>query len=199
MINLKNIINIIPIMLLLIFTMNNCRSLKGYNNAEKGLNIYIQQGDYDFSRKSIMVLNFKEPDYAKTKGKHAGLVFHKHLLNSKKFYMVSLNNNSTWYQYGKTEEEKLQTAMKEGREQNVDFIFVGEIIDYVFGGLNKTKVRVKARVIEVKTGITFFMGEYTKTDLGKDISYPLSTKLTNTSDIPNKVMNKIAKKIIFKL
>ncbi len=193
----KIMIKYFSVLILAILFISGCMSLKSYE--KKGLNIYIQQKEPNYKRKSLMVFNFKEPDYAQGKGKLAGLIFHKNLLSSNKFYLVGLNNNSTWDQYGKTEEKQLKAAIDEGRAQKVDFIFVGEIVDYVFGGLNKTRVTVKVRVIEVKTGITFFMCEYGKTNLGKDISNPLSTKMTDSSDFPSKVLDDIAKKIILKL
>ena len=110
------------VLILIMIFITGCMSLKSHE--DKGLNIYIQQKGPNYKRKSLMVFNFKEPDYAQGKGKLAGLIFHKNLLSSKKFYLVGLNNSSTWDQYGKTEEKQLKAAIEEGRTQKVDFVFV---------------------------------------------------------------------------
>jgi TolB-like protein len=161
--------------------------------------VYIKHNKPNYKNASIMVLNFKEPDYAKAKGNIAGIIFHKELLKSQKFHMVELFNNSTWYKYAKTEEEQIKIAIEKGKENKSDYIFIGNILEYIFGGLNKTRVKIRARVIECKTGITLFMCEYTKTNLGEDKSYPMSTKMTDFSTIPQILLIKMAKDIVDKL
>lgn len=183
--------------LLLIFLVlfTGCLPYKQAN----GLKIYIQQKEPGFSGKSILILNFKEPDYAITKGKLAARIFHETVLKSKIFYLVKLLNNSDWNEFGKTEEEMLKTAIRIGKKYKTDFILAGQITDYVFGGLNKTKVGIRVRIIEIKTGITYFMCAYVKSDIKMDVSPPFKTKITDLSDLPDALLYKMADDIVKKL
>jgi len=187
-----------PVSLLLSILLVSITGCLKYTQ-NKGLNIYIQYKDAKFSGKSITVINFKEPNYARGKGKLAGTIFHENLLKSKIFYLVKLSNNSDWSKFGKTEEEMLKTAIDEGKNDKTDFILVGSINKYIFGGLNKTEVDIKVRIIEVKTGITYFMCEYSKSDLKKDVSHPFKTNITKSSDLPDKILYEMSEQIIKKL
>jgi hypothetical protein len=183
------------LLLIFLYFFTGCLPYK----TDKGLQIHIQYNKPDFSGKSILILNFKEPNYAKNKGKLAGRIFHETVLKSKIFYLVKLINNSDWNEFGKTEEEMLKTAIKTGKKHKTDFVLAGRITDYVYGGLNKTKVSIRLRIIEVKSGITYFMCSYAKTDIKDDVSHPFKTKMVDLSDLPDKLIHIMANDIIKKI
>lgn len=166
---------------------------------DKGPNVVLKQKRENFKTSSILVFNFKEPSFAEGKGQVVADLFHQALLKSKKFKVVSVNNRSEWFRLGRTEEEQLQYALKEGAEQKYDYILVGSIEDYYYGGLHKTRVRLKIRLLEVATNITVFLAENRKDEGGKDTSYPMDTRLSTpsrpTDAVAEKAVTELVKKI----
>ena len=186
---------LIILCLALIISISGCMAY----DKNKGLNIFIHQAEFDYSRSSIIVFNFRKPNYTESAGRIAARTFHQKLLESKLFYMVRLNNNSSWDRYAETEEEMLKTAMAEAKALKTRFVLLGEVEDFIFGGLNKTRVKLKVRIIDVHSGVTYFMCSYVKTDIGKDKPYPLTTKITPNSMLPDRLLEEMAVKIIQKI
>lgn len=165
----------------------------------KNLKIYINLKKKGIDKASILIFNFKEPEYAESKGKIAASIFHKYLLKSKKFHVVSINNNSSWVKLGETEEERLKNAIKSGKEKNFDYIFVGELTKYIYANVNNSEVGMKIRIIDTNKGKTFFYAEDSKKQQGADPSFPLDTKLTDKSKKPELLIEEIAKELISKI
>lgn len=165
----------------------------------KNLKVYIHLEREELKDASLMVFNFKEPSYAEGSGAVVADLFHKTLLKTKKFRTISLQKISPWSRLGLTEEERLATAMKDGIKKNFKYILVGEILDYLYGGLNKTKVTIKVRIIELHTRKTIYYAENKKQNLAKDPSYPLETKLAEPSLEPAKLSEFIVKELVNKI
>jgi hypothetical protein len=180
---------------LIVLMLVGCAMLK----KEEGINVVLKLERENLHHASILVFNFKEPRYAEGDGKHVGELFHLNLLKSRKFKVVSLYSNSPWSRLGESEEERLMNALEEGRSMDFDYILVGELKESYFGGINKTRVKIKVRIIEVKTKTTIFLAENYEEDIGKDPSYPMDTKLTNKSRDPKIVAERVVKELINKI
>lgn len=172
--------------------MTGCTALTG----DKHLNVVLNLKREKLNQSTILIFNFKEPLYANGTGTFAAEMFHIHLLKSKKFKVVSLLNDSPWPRLGENEEERLLILLENPRAQNFDYILVGELKDFYDGGINKSRVRMKVRIIEVKTKTTIFLAEHAKESKGKDPHYPMDTKLTKKSRGPKILTEKIIKELI---
>jgi hypothetical protein len=80
-----------------------------------------------------------------------------------------------------------------------DYILVGELKEFYYGGINKTRVKIKVRIIEVQTQTTIFLADNYEEHIGKDPSYPMDTKLTNRSRDPKIVAERVVKELINKI
>lgn len=172
-----------------------CTMLK----KDEGINITLKLEREKLHLSSVLVFNLKEPQYAEGNGAYVGELFHVNLLKSKKFKVVSLYTNSPWSRLGESEEERLMNALEEGRNLKFDYILVGELKEFYYGGINKTRVKIKIRIIEVPTETTIFMADNYEEDMGKDPSYPMDTKLTNRSLDPKIVAERVVKELINKI
>lgn len=170
-----------------------------YIQENKNLKIYVNLKKKGIDKASLLVFNFKEPSYATDKGKIAASIFHKYLLKSKKFHVISINNNSAWIKLGETEEERLKNAIQIGKKSNYDYILVGELFDYIYANVSKSKVGIKIRIIDTKREKTVYFAEDSKQEEGIDPSFPLDTKLTDKSKKPEILIEEIAKEIISKI
>ncbi len=188
-------INKIAIFLPLILMFTSCF----LREPNRNLNVIIEHKKKDFRKASILIFNLKEPDHAKGKGTEVAALFHKHLLKGKKFNVASVYSNSPWSRLGETEELRLQNAVREGREKKYEYILVGDLQKWFYGGLNRTRVGLKIRLIDVKNGVTVFMAENEREKVAKDPSYPLDTKLGKTSVRPEVLADYVVWELVKKM
>ena len=125
--------------------------------------------------------------------------FHFYLLDSKIFKIASLYTNSPWSRLGEAEEDRLLNALEEGQTKNFDYILVGHLKEFFPGGITKSRVKIRVRIIEVKTRTTIFLADNYKEHLGHDRTYPLNSRLTSTSTAPEALAEKIVKDFIKKM
>lgn len=169
------------------------------HEPNRNLNVIIEHKKKDFRKASLLIFNFKEPVHAEGKGQIVSALFHKHLLKEKKFKVASVYNNSPWHRLGETEELRLRNAVKEGAAKQYEYILVGDITTWFYGGLNKTRVGLKIRLIDVKKGVTVFMAENSRDKKAKDPSYPLDTKLGKTSVRPEALADYVTWELVKKM
>ena len=167
--------------------------------GHKKLNIVVQLPRKNLAQSSLLVVNFREPPHAAGIGAYIAERFHMNLLQSKKFRVVGLFNNSPWSRLGNTEEERLLNALEECQKKKFDYLLVGELKDFYDGGINPSRVEIKIRVIEVQSKITIFLAENYKESQGKDPSYPMTTKLSKRSKHPKILAEKIIREFIHKI
>jgi hypothetical protein len=189
----KNIILVVLVPWL--FIISSCASWKGNPNLKIPLHLVREKLD----RASILVFNFQEPPYAEGFGAYMGQLFHAELLNTKKFRVVSLCTNSTWNRLSDTEETRLLNALEEGKTRKYDYILVGDLIDFYYGGINPTRVKFKIRIIEVETRATIFLAEYDKQSDAKDPTYPMDTQLSKKATPPKQLAETMVTEVIKKL
>jgi phenylpyruvate tautomerase PptA (4-oxalocrotonate tautomerase family) len=163
-------------------------------NKQQKVVIHLERKN--LAQSSLLVFNFHEPHHAGGLGAYTAERFHLNLLEAKKFLTVGLFNDSPWNRLGKTEEERLLFALEQGREKKFDYILVGEITDSFNGVLNESRLAIKVRIIEVDSQITIFLAENHKENQGKDPSYPMTTKLSQRSQPPKMLAEKIIKELI---
>jgi hypothetical protein len=173
------------ILLILVLILFNC-SLVHKNHP---VQIYIKNKDIDLKSNSLLIFNFKEPGYALESGIHAAQLCHQKLLKAKTFKTISIENNSPWNRLGETDEERLQNAISEGREKHYSTVLVGEIIEYIYGGINQSRIQIKLRIIDVNSKTTLFYAGIKKSNSSKDPSYPLDTKLADPAMSPDELLN----------
>jgi hypothetical protein len=145
---------------------------------------------------SLLIFNFHEPLHAGGMGAYTAERFHVNLLETKKFQTVALYNDSPWNRLGKTEEERILFALEQGRDKKFDYILVGELTDFYDGMLNKSRLAVRVRIIDVRSQITVFLAENHGESQGKDPSYPMTTKLSQRSQSPKVLAEKIVKELV---
>jgi hypothetical protein len=162
----------------------------------KNLAIYINLERKNFSQSSVLVFNFQEPSYAEGMGVEVAGLFHLTLLESKAFKIAGLVTRSTWNRIADTEETRIADAIEEGKSKNYDYILVGELVDFFYGGLNPTRVKLKVRLIEVNTRITVFLAEYSKQSNAADTSFPMNTQLSNKAEHPKQLTIEMAKALV---
>ncbi|MCP4217876.1 MAG: hypothetical protein GY765_24755 [bacterium] len=165
----------------------------------KDLNVALKLKRENLDQSTVLVFNFKPPDYAPDCGTQLSEMFHMELLKRKKFKMVSLYNDSKWYRLEDLEEKRLLIAIEEGKEKGFDYILLGDIKEFFYGGINAGRVRITIRLIEVKTQKTILLVEDYKEHKGKDPTYPLNTKLSKRSRSPRVLSEKIVKELVKKI
>ncbi|MCP5104549.1 MAG: hypothetical protein GY950_14280 [bacterium] len=175
--------------------MIGCMSLQ----KDKNLNVILKIPREKLPLSSILIFKFKEPAHAQGKGSLAAEMFHSHLLKTRKFKVVSLDTANPWGRLGETEEERLLNLLEEGKEKQFDYILVGELKEFFYGGINRTRVRMKVRIIEVTTKTTIFLAENAKEARSKDPHYPLDTKLAKKAKGPETLTEKAIKELIEKI
>lgn len=151
------------------------------------------------AKSSLLVFNFQEPYHAKQLGAYIAERFHLKLLESKKFKVVSLNNNSPWTRLGNNQEERLLEALAEAQDKKYDYILLGEVKNFYDGKINQSKISVQTRIIEVKTRITIFLAENSKISHSKDPSYPMMTSLSKFSHSPQLLADRLIEELIQKI
>lgn len=192
--NLRIILSIIVVVSVLV-GMTGCSALV----KDKGMNVALQLKRENLAKSSVLVFNFKEPGYAAGAGLTVAEMFHTELLKKKLFKVVSLRSGSAWDRLGNTEEERLMQTMEEGKERQFDYILVGEVRDYFYGGINRTRVLIRVRIIEVSTRTTVFLADNYEEAKSKDPSYPLTTKLSKRARVPREVAGKVVEELIKKI
>lgn len=166
---------------------------------EENLKVALHLERENLAQSSILILNFKEPEYAKGMGAEVASLFHLQMLEAKKFQVISLNTHSLWSLIGDNEEENLMQALQETRERSFDYILVGELKEFYYGGLHPTRVFMKVRIIEVKSKTTIFLASHGIEMQGKDPNYPMQTQLARKSTAPLVLVEKLIRQIIKKI
>ncbi|MCP4152674.1 MAG: hypothetical protein GY757_33370 [bacterium] len=191
---MKKVKIVLPILVLLAYCMGitACAVMP----PKKNLRVIIKLNRENLKQSTLLIFNFKEPQHAQGKGLMLSELFHSAILRAKKFKVVAMNANSTWNRLAETEEERLLNALEEGKEKGFDYILVGDIKEFFFGAINKTRVRIKIRLIEVKTKTTVFLAENGKSAKSKDPNYPLNTKLAKYAKSPEAIAEKITKELV---
>ena len=181
--------------LLVVLTIMGC----GVLNRNKNLDVALKLDREKLKQSSILIFNFKEPDYAEGSGVFAAEVFHTRLLESKKFKVVSLDTSSPWGRLGGTEEERLLALLEEGRDRSFDYILVGEVKDFFYGGMNTSRVKMRVRIIEVPTNTTIFLADNSKEAESTDLHRPMDTRLSEKAEDPKRLAEKIIREFIKKI
>lgn len=181
--------------LLVVMIAAGCGAL----NRNKNLNVALKLDREKLKNSSILIFNFREPSYAEGMGIFAAEVFHTHLLESKKFKVVSLDTSSAWGRLGETAEERLLTLLEEGRDRKFDYILVGELKTFYYGGMNTSRVNMRVRIIEVPTRTTIFLADNSKEAASTDRHRPMDTRLAKKAIDPKLLAEKIIKEFIRKI
>jgi len=182
-------------LLLMVILMVGCAALQ----PEKTLEVFLDLNRKNLDRSSILIYNFKEPSYAVGAGAQTAELFHSRLLKSKKFKVVGLFTESPWPRLGESEEERILYLLDDEQAKNFNYILVGELKDFYYGGINISRVKMKIRIIDVKTRTTIFLAEDAKGDSGKDPHYPMNTRMTTKADSPQVLAEKIVMELIKKI
>lgn len=178
--------------LLIVMITAGCGAL----NRNKDLDVVLKLDREKLKQSSILIFNFKEPSYAEGAGAYAAEVFHTHLLKAKKFKVVSLDTLSPWGRMGNTEEERILALLEDGRDRKFDYILVGELKEFYYGGINKTRVQIRVRILEIATRATVFLADNYKEDEGDASHYPMNPNLAKQAKTPKIVAEKIIKEFI---
>ncbi|MCX6582221.1 MAG: hypothetical protein NT166_18780 [Candidatus Aminicenantes bacterium] len=185
----------ISALVLIVILTAGCAALQ----PDKSLEVFLDLKRQNLGRSSILIFNFKEPSYAGDAGAQAAELFHSRLLKSKKFKVVGLVANSPWPRLGESEEDRILYLLDDKQSKNFDYILVGELKDFYYGGINSSRVKMKIRIINVKTRTTIFLAENARGDSGKDPHYPMNTRLTTKADSPQVLAEKIVMELIKKI
>ncbi|HLP59685.1 MAG TPA: hypothetical protein VK186_12675 [Candidatus Deferrimicrobium sp.] len=185
---MKKVSAILIIMLLSV----GCAALQQDHNLEVFLNLPRK----NLARSSILIFNFKEPAYANGAGVLAAELFHSRLLKTKKFKVTGLLTDSPWSRLGESEEDRILYLLDDNKAQNYDYILVGELKDFYYGGINISRVKMKVRIIEVKSKTTIFMAENANADSGKAPQYLMDTQLTKKAKSPQFLAEKMVKELV---
>lgn len=178
--------------LLIVMTAAACGTL----NRNKNLDIVLKLDREKLKQSSILIFNFREPSYAEGAGAYAAEVFHTRLLEAKKFKVVSLDTSSPWGRLGETAEERILTLLEDGKDRQFDYILVGELKEFYHGGINKTRVKMRVRILEVTTRTTVFLADNYKEDEGDASHYPMNPNLAKQAKSPKLLAEKIIKEFI---
>jgi hypothetical protein len=178
--------------LLIVITAVGC----GVLNRNKNLDVVLKLDREKLKQSSILIFNFKEPSYAEGAGAYAAEAFQTHLLKAKKFKIVSLDTSSPWNRLGETEEERILALMEDGRDRKFDYVMVGELKEFYYGGLNKTRVKIRVRILETATRTTVFLADNYKEDEGNASHYPMNPNLAKQAQTPKKIAEKIIKEFV---
>jgi hypothetical protein len=189
----KNLILLVFVPWFLI--ISSCASWQG----NKNLKITTRLERKNLDRSSILVFNFNESQYTEGYGVTIARLFHLGLLNSKKFKVIGLRSDSTWDRLSEVEETRLMTALEEGKTEKYDYILLGDLIDFYYGGINPSRVKFRVRIIEVETRTTIFLAEYSKQSDAKDTTSPMSTQLSKIAIHPKQLAESMVDEVIKKL
>lgn len=192
-------IAILPGMVLCLTTLSLLFVSCGVIRKEKRLTVPIHLERKNLEKASVLVFNFHEPDHAEGAGAFAAERFHLSLLQSKKFRVVSLFNNSSWSRIATAQEERLLLALEEGQRQTFDYVLVGQLLEFFDGGTTRSRVRLRVRIIEVSSRTTIFLAEHGTQAKSKDPSYPISTKLSRRAAHPRQLLEKLIKEVVGKI
>jgi hypothetical protein len=185
----------ISAILLMVILMVGCAALQ----QDKSLEVFLDLKRKNLDRSSLLIFNFKEPSYAVGAGVQTAELFHSRLLKAKKFKVVSLFTESPWCRLGESEEDRILYLLGDEKSKNFNYILVGELKDFYYGGINTSRVKVKIRIIDVKTRTTIFLAEGAKGDSGKDPHYPMNTRMTGKAYSPQMLVEKIVMELIKKI
>ncbi|MCP5054665.1 MAG: DUF4823 domain-containing protein [bacterium] len=168
-------------------------------NKTPNLDVIVKLQRDNLEISSILVFNFNEPGYAEGSGAVVAEMFHLELLKEKKFKLASLYADSPWSRIADTEEKRLLQALEEAKTKQFDYILVGDLREFFYGGMDKTRVYMKIRIIEVQTRTTIFLASNYMRKKGKDPTYPIQTKLSKISTPPRELAAKIVRQFIRKI
>lgn len=192
-------VNLRTTFIMLLLTVISAGLWHGCSMDKNKLNVYIDLERKNLSRSSMLVLNFKEPLHASGLGAYTAERFHLHLLKSKKVKVVSLTTDSQWYRLGDTEEQQLAIALEEAGDKKYDYVLVGELKEVYDGGIMKSWVILKTRVMEVKTRTTILLAEHYKSNKSKETTFPMSAGLSKRAASPKLLVDAMAKALVKKL
>jgi len=175
--------------------LQNCSILR----QDKGVSVVVHLDRENIGEASVLIFNFKEPAHALNAGAVTAEMFHLELLKTKVFKVTALHSQSSWARIADTEEERLLAALQEAQAQSFDYILLGDLRSYIHGGLDKTAVEMKVRLIEVKSRTTIFLATGQSRHQGKDNTAAMATQLQNLSHPPQLLIQKLVRKFIREL
>jgi hypothetical protein len=165
-------------------------------NKNKYLNVTVHLPRQNLDESTILVFNLKEPYYAEGMGAVVAELFQLNLLETRTFKVVSLYADSPWARIADTEEKRLLQALEEAKARDFQYILVGELRDFYYGGMNESRVHMKIRIIETSTRTTVFLASNYMDSRAKDPSYPMQTKLTKRSKHPKQLAGKVVREFV---
>ncbi len=189
---LKKIAAAVLIAVCVLTGLTSCAGTAG----KKMVDVFIHREQKNLKNSSILVFNFHDPAYAEGMGGYVAERFHVNLLESKKFKVVGLNIASPWNRIAETEEGRLLNAIEEGCAKEYDYIMVGELKAFFYGGINATRVTIKVRIIETSTRTTVFLAESSARREAKDPSFPMDTQMAKTAEHPKSAAETMVKEIV---
>jgi hypothetical protein len=177
-----------------------CAGMKARSRSHPlPVRIVVDLQRQDLARSSLLVFTFKAPAHAEEKGALATALCQELLLEKRLFRVAAQDTRSPWNRLGDGEEAQLRTALAEGEKQGFNYILAGEITDYVWGGMNRTRVGLKLRIIDVRTRITVFFAEHRLEKEPQEKSSPLTARLSAPADAPDLLLKQALGEIIDRL
>jgi hypothetical protein len=165
----------------------------------KSLEVYVHLKQKSMSQSSLLVLNFREPTYAAGKGAEMARIGQELLLQAKKFRVVALRLDSAWDRMGKSDEDRLKLALTDAARGGYDYVLAGELEEFVYGQMGKSRVRIRLRIMAVNTLVTVFYAANMREEAAKDLSYPLDTRLSQPAVAPDRLARQLLREIIHEL
>jgi len=162
------------------------------------LQVFAKKKDRNFKGSTVLICSFSAPQHAPQSGPTIGRIFHE-ILTQKKIFDRLEFDETPWEKLAVEEKDRLPAALAEARKRSCDYVLVGEVLSFIEGGLNQTRVRLRCRVISVSDAETVFFAENSRQESGRDPSYPLDTRLVEPSPtaeaLARRVIRELAQKI----
>lgn len=153
----------------------------------------------DMEKASLLVFRFREPSEAAGKGVLLAQYSQEILLQRRLFRVISPNTDTPWERLGESEEQRLLQALAVGVERGYDYILVGEVGQYVYGGLQASRVELKVRLIETRSRATVFFARHMLQAAAREASYPMDTQMSEYSLHPDRLARRVLTELLARL
>ncbi len=169
------------------------------NSRRSGPDVFLDLQRGDLGTSSLLVFTFAEPAEAAGKGALAATACHELLLAARTFRVVALDARTPWERMGESEESRLLSVLAAGQRQGYDYVAVGEVTDFVYGGSGRARAGARLRIIDTRSRVTVFFAAQRLEEAGHDKSYPLDTRLGVPAPSPEQLLRQALDRILRRL